>query len=398
MNVINQYFEEIKFTIDRIPAEKIEEIISILMQARINRQQIFIMGNGGSASTASHFVCDLAKNTRNNGLPGFRVIGLTDNMAIFSAYANDEGYETVFSQQLNNLLQPGDVVIAISASGNSRNVLQAVDMANQKGGKTIAFTGMSGGPLKQCAQTVIHVPSYKIDQVEDIHLVLEHIICRTLMELADAAGGERIEILPPKEAAEQNDPDELVGELFRKVFQMVQRGGSIDAVQEARAEIIQKICDEFSTQNVLHDLLSRILALTLQYFGAVGGSIVVLDENSEVIDGALAYGGEIQKRKTGQLTDTVSRGLAGWVIENNQPALVANTQQDPRWMPNHWDANLDLSRSAISVPLATQDRIIGVLTLTRLQANRFTVEDLSLLTFITQALSCSLESLKIERE
>lgn len=104
MDQVHTYIDDVKLTLDRLAAEPIYQAITILHKARFNKQQIFIMGNGGSASTASHFVCDLAKNTRRVGYPDFRVIGLADNMAIFSAYANDEGYENVFAQQLASLV------------------------------------------------------------------------------------------------------------------------------------------------------------------------------------------------------------------------------------------------------------------------------------------------------
>ena len=116
MENIQNYITGLHQTIDQLPKHLIVDVIGVLQYARMRGAQVFIMGNGGSAATASHFVCDLAKNTRREGLPHFRAIGLTDNMAIFSAYANDEGYENIFSQQLANLIRPGDVVIGISAS------------------------------------------------------------------------------------------------------------------------------------------------------------------------------------------------------------------------------------------------------------------------------------------
>jgi phosphoheptose isomerase len=125
----------------------IEEVIDTLHDARLTGKQVFIMGNGGSASTASHFVCDLAKNTRKEGWPHFKAIGLADNIAIFSAYANDEGYDNVFAQQLASLICTGDIVIGISASGNSPNVLKAMEIAKQHRAKTIGFTGFDGGKL-----------------------------------------------------------------------------------------------------------------------------------------------------------------------------------------------------------------------------------------------------------
>ena len=182
MDYIQNYISVLQQTIDQLPRELIADVIDVLQNARLQGSHVFIMGNGGSASTASHFVCDLAKNTRYEGLPPFKVIGLSDNMAIFSAYANDEGYENVFSQQLSNLIQPRDVVIAISASGNSKNVLCAIEEAQKHDAITIGFTGFDGGRLGQMANINLHVKSDIIEHVEDIHLMLEHIVIKTMKE------------------------------------------------------------------------------------------------------------------------------------------------------------------------------------------------------------------------
>jgi D-sedoheptulose 7-phosphate isomerase len=124
----------------------------------------------------------LAKNTRQEGLPHFRVIGLTDNMAMFSALANDEGYEHVFSEQLASLIRPGDIVIAISASGNSKNVINAAEAAHRYEATVIGFTGFDGGRLRQLANINIHVNSNIIEHVEDIHLMLEHLIVKSIKD------------------------------------------------------------------------------------------------------------------------------------------------------------------------------------------------------------------------
>ena len=182
MEQIATYIAILQQTLDRLSKSQLAQVIDILHHARMNGNQIFIMGNGGSASTASHFVCDLAKNTRRDGLPHYRVIGLTDNMAIFSAYANDEGYENVFAQQLANLVNPQDVVIGISASGNSPNVLNAIVEAKRSNAITIAFTGFDGGQLGLMVDINIHVNSDIIEHVEDIHLMLEHMIVKTIKE------------------------------------------------------------------------------------------------------------------------------------------------------------------------------------------------------------------------
>lgn len=182
MEHIQNYISALQQTMDQLPQPLIAEAIRVLQRARMRGSQVFIMGNGGSASTASHFVCDLAKNTRRDGLPHFRAIGLADNMEIFSAYANDEGYENVFSQQLINLIGPGDVVIAISASGNSKNVVRAVEEARKYNAITIGFTGFTGGRLGQLVDIHIHVRSEVIEHVEDIHLMLEHMIVRAIKD------------------------------------------------------------------------------------------------------------------------------------------------------------------------------------------------------------------------
>lgn len=198
-NPVNTYIDELKITLDQLPHDRIQEVIELLCTARLAQRQVFIMGNGGSASTATHFVCDLGKNTRTPDLPNFRVIGLSDNIAIFSALANDEGYENVFAQQLASFVQPDDIVIGISASGNSPNVLNAMELANQMGARTVAFTGFDGGRLSSLASIEIHVPSYCIEHVEDIHLMLEHLITKALKGMSftgQAVQIEKVETAP----------------------------------------------------------------------------------------------------------------------------------------------------------------------------------------------------------
>lgn len=182
MEQIHAYIKSIQETVSQLPVDRIAQAVETLRAARLSGKQVFIMGNGGSASTATHFVCDLAKNTRHPSLPHFRAIGLTDNMAIFSAYANDEGYENVFAAQLANLIEPEDIVIAISASGNSMNVLKAVEEARRQNAFTIGFTGFDGGKLGSMVDLHVHVNSQIIEHVEDIHLMLEHMIVTALKD------------------------------------------------------------------------------------------------------------------------------------------------------------------------------------------------------------------------
>lgn len=185
MKRVVNYMSSLQQTMNELPKDKIVRVIELLQCARLDGRQVFIMGNGGSASTATHFVCDLAKNTRKDGLPHFKVVGLADNMALFSAYANDEGYENVFAQQLANLVMPGDIVIGISASGNSMNVLNALALAKSRKATTVGFTGFDGGQMAPMVDLNVHVNSNIIEHVEDIHLMLEHMIVKAIKDEND---------------------------------------------------------------------------------------------------------------------------------------------------------------------------------------------------------------------
>lgn len=182
MNPFDDYFAEQKTLLDAIPRDTLDEILGILERARDERKHIFVFGNGGSASTASHFAADLGKNTVRSHMPRFLVTCLNDNMSRFSAYANDEGYESVFSEPLITYAHPGDVVVAISASGNSPNVLRALEAADDLGLTTIGLAGMSGGKLRQLAQYCIVVPSDSYEHVEDLHLMMCHTLVATIKQ------------------------------------------------------------------------------------------------------------------------------------------------------------------------------------------------------------------------
>jgi len=177
---IETYMAHLRETVSRLPTQLIEQVITTLLENARAGRKVFICGNGGSASTASHFACDLAKNTLVPEAPRFRVVALTDNMPLMTAWANDTDYSNVFAAQLDSLVEPQDVVIGISCSGNSANVLNAMALARQRGAITIAFTGDQGGRLSDMVDLCIRVPSPHIEQQEDIHLILEHCICNAI--------------------------------------------------------------------------------------------------------------------------------------------------------------------------------------------------------------------------
>lgn len=176
------YIESLKTLLDGFPHEQFEQMMDALFQAYHGGRRIFIMGNGGSASTASHWACDINKGCCQDENPKrFRVICLNDNIATMLAYANDMSYEDVFVEQLKNFFEAGDLVIAISGSGNSKNVLKAVTYANDMGGITVGLCGFSGGRLGNLAQIPLHIRANDMQQVEDLHLVIAHMSMQRIM-------------------------------------------------------------------------------------------------------------------------------------------------------------------------------------------------------------------------
>ncbi len=174
-DIVEKYFVRLKKTIDEFPRDTIQQTIDVLRKARENKKMIFLFGNGGSAANASHIVNDLIKNTRRKDLLDFRMLALNENMSTFSAYANDYGYDTVFEGQLRSYASPGDVVMAFSTSGNSPNVVKAVQAAKEMGVTTIGFTGTTGGKLKNMVDICVHTPSDYCGIIEDGAIILGHI-------------------------------------------------------------------------------------------------------------------------------------------------------------------------------------------------------------------------------
>jgi len=168
--------------LDSLDLSKVHMAIDWMKQARADGQTIFTCGNGGSASTASHFVCDMVKGASFNRETRFRIMALTDSLPTLTAYSNDVHYDCVFAEQLKNFAKPGDVVLAISGSGNSPNVLRAVEYANGIGCKTVALTGRDGGKLGPLAQLNINVADPHMGRIEDAHMIVCHMICYYFMD------------------------------------------------------------------------------------------------------------------------------------------------------------------------------------------------------------------------
>lgn len=173
-----EYYAAHEFVAARLPYEDINAAINEIMSAHERGASIFTLGNGGSAALASHFACDLGKGTvvHNKSKKRFRVMSLADNIPLITAWANDHGYEHVFAEQLENLVESDDLVFAISGSGNSPNVLRALEVARDHGARTIGLTGFEGGKMKSLCDVCMILPSDNMEVIEDFHLSMTHAI------------------------------------------------------------------------------------------------------------------------------------------------------------------------------------------------------------------------------
>jgi D-sedoheptulose 7-phosphate isomerase len=187
---ITGYLDELRHCLDTLPAADLARFLDCLERAYQDDRQVYIIGNGGSAATASHMACDLAKNVypvSTAQVRRFRVTSLTDNVALITALANDCGYQRIFAEQLNNLLQKDDLVIAISASGNSPNILEAIALARERGARTAALLGFGGGRARDLVDVALVVDSGDYGHVEDLHLMLNHLVAAWMRQLLLAA-------------------------------------------------------------------------------------------------------------------------------------------------------------------------------------------------------------------
>jgi len=180
------YLEYLAKILKEIDRKSIGLFVKTLLEARDRGASVFFIGNGGSATTASHFANDIAVGTNSYEKP-FRAISLTDNQAIITAIGNDFGFEEVFVRQLRLIGKPGDVVVAISASGNSKNLIKALDYANNNSIKTVAITAFDGGKMKIIANECIHVPTAQKEYgpAEDAHMILDHLVGNYLLRLVN---------------------------------------------------------------------------------------------------------------------------------------------------------------------------------------------------------------------
>jgi len=177
---VEEYLDGLQQVLRQVDRDAVDRVIDLLYDAYHRGRRIFIIGNGGSAATASHMMCDLAKGCAVEGKPLVKAMSLTDNVPVMTAISNDIAYENVFTEQLKVFLEAGDVVIGITASGNSPNILHAIQYANEQGATTVGFIGFGGGKLKAMVNVDVTVESRNYGHVEDLHCILEHLISQAV--------------------------------------------------------------------------------------------------------------------------------------------------------------------------------------------------------------------------
>lgn len=188
-NFIHGYINKLKTLLDNADVEAISKIIDLLEKTQENRSSVYVIGNGGSSATASHMANDLNVGLKRRGIRKFNVISLADNSPVITAISNDIGYENIFYMQLEDVLRPEDLIIAISCSGNSPNITKAVKYAKEVGSQIVGCTGFDGGELKQLSDVCFHVdaPKGEYGLVEDMHMILDHIIYSYYVSLGSKA-------------------------------------------------------------------------------------------------------------------------------------------------------------------------------------------------------------------
>ncbi len=187
MNFPTRYKAELLHALETIDLDQVQKAIDVLAQARDEDRQIFVCGNGGSAATANHFACDMVKGASYQHPKRFRIMALSEQIPTLTAYANDVGYEAVFVEPLKNFARSGDVVMALSGSGNSPNVIRAIEQANSIGCYTIGLSGRDGGQLAPLVKLNVHVDDTHMGRIEDGHMIICHMICYDFMDKASPA-------------------------------------------------------------------------------------------------------------------------------------------------------------------------------------------------------------------
>lgn len=182
MAYVAEYKQSLLSALDTVDLGRVERLIEVFREAREQERLIFVFGNGGSAATANHFACDVVKGASYGRSSRFKILSLSEQIPTMTAYSNDVGYESVFVEPLRNFARPGDVVMGISGSGNSENVIQAIEYGRSIGCYTVGLSGLTGGRLRPAVDLSIHVSDGHMGRVEDAHFFICHMVCYSFMD------------------------------------------------------------------------------------------------------------------------------------------------------------------------------------------------------------------------
>lgn len=182
MGYAEEYKRSLVAALDTVDLDRVGDLIEVFRSAREHDRQIFVFGNGGSAATANHFACDVVKGASYGKSERFRILSLSEPIPTMTAYSNDVGYHSVFVEQLRNFARPRDVVMGISGSGNSENVIRAIEYARSIGCYTVGLSGLTGGRLRPGVDLSIHVSDHHMGRVEDAHHFICHMVCYSFMD------------------------------------------------------------------------------------------------------------------------------------------------------------------------------------------------------------------------
>ena len=230
-NFILSYLSSVEGILKQLDPDRLEQIIDVIFAAYLRDQQVFIMGNGGGAATAMHFTCDLNKTAIVPGKRRMRAMSLTDNASLVTAWANDTNYTNIFGEQLVNFARPGDVCIGFTASGMSVNIVNGIAVAKELGCTTIAFVGFDGGTVGAIADHVLHIDSNSYQHIEDVHLLLAHVVTNGIQERTRAE--EHVEVTGLSDA---------VQERVRRIYYARQQLGAEPSMDRRIRMIPDQVC------------------------------------------------------------------------------------------------------------------------------------------------------------
>ncbi len=379
---VRSYLTNLPFSLDPLPLEAFERAINLLLHAQKDSKQVFIASDRHNRLLSDVLISNLTQGERSSIRKVYRINSLEGESWPLAGF---EGLDRVLAIRVEDFkasIESGDILICITTGGESSWLEQVCREAREAGGRVIAFTGISQGSVGRLANVNLHLATEAHGPAEDGLLIMGQLFGRALRAVSNLEG----HITPTEEAATL----EQVGDLEEVPLEKASLPDFGDVNISDRATLLfEKLTSlhrEVRKAELSEIQLRLVLSYALELFGASSGSLVMLGKGERSSQAAIAYEGQVNLFPADHLLDTLQKGLAGWVINHRQPALVTDTHRDSRWLRRGWEYQ-NHSRSAISVPLVADGEIAGVLTLVHHRAGWFRLSDLMLLIAITANLS-----------